>query len=447
VCSSDLYKAMNELLQYGVRGGGASDVVTSVETAIRDGRLAAGAPLPTVRELAGALRVSPTTVAAAYRTLRVRGLVLARGRRGTRVSPRPPLPIRPLAPAPAHLRDLSLGNPDPALLPSLGRARLPRRSGLYGEPANRPALLDLARRRLAADGLSHDALAVVGGALDGIERVLQAHCRSGDRVALEDPGYVAVFDLVAALGLVAVPVAVDDAGLVPEALGRALGAGVEAVILTPRAQNPTGAALDARRGRELRAVLARHPDVLVVEDDHAGPVSGVPAVSLCDGRARRAVLRSVSKSLGPDLRVAILAGDATTVARVEGRQSVGTGWVSHLLQDLVVALWSDPATERTLARAADTYATRRDALLRALAAHDIPAHGRSGLNVWVPVAEEGAVLAGLAHAGWAVRAGERYRLESGPAIRITTATLLPREAERLTAALARIVRPERRASA
>src|SRR5439155_1949188 len=117
----------------------------------------------------------------------------------------------------AHLRDLSRGNPDPALLPRLGRAlaRLPRRSDLYGEPANRPALLELAARQLAADGLPRGALALVGGALDGIERVLGAHLRPGDRVALEDPGYVAVFDLVAALGLVAEPVRVDDAGPLP----------------------------------------------------------------------------------------------------------------------------------------------------------------------------------------------------------------------------------------
>src|SRR5206468_460557 len=236
------------------------------------------------------------------------------------------------------------------------------------------------------------SLAVVGGALDGIERVLQAHLRPGDRVAVEDPGYVAVFDLLAALGLAPEPVAVDETGPVPDDLARALRAGAAAFVLTPRAQNPTGAALDAARARELRRVLGRHPDVLVVEDDHAGPVAGVPALSVCHARERWAHVHSVSKSLGPDLRLAILAGDATTVARVEGRQSVGTGWVSHLLQDIVLALWSDPATNTCLRRAAEAYTARRDKLLRALAAHGIPAQGRSGLNVWIPVPEEAPVV-------------------------------------------------------
>src|SRR2546425_1289648 len=437
---------MNIVAQYGIRGDGARGIVTSVETAIRQGRLAAGTPLPTVRDLARALGGSPTTVAAAYRTLRVRGLVHAQGRRGTRVSPRPPLPIRPLAPAPSHLRDLSLANPDPALLPSLQRAlaRLPRRPGLYGEPVNRPELLALARHRLERDGLPRGELAVAGGALDGIERVLQAHLRPGDRVAVEDPGYVAVFDLVATLGLVAEPVAIDDSGPLPDDLGRALRTGVEAFIVTPRAQNPRGAAVDAARGRELRAVLGEHPEVLVIEDDHAGPVAGAPAVSVCHGRERWAVVRSVSKSLGPDLRLAILAGDPATVARVEGRQSVGTGWVSHLLQDLVTALWGDPATDRLLRRAPGSYAKRGNAPVRALAAQGIAAHGCSGLNVWVPVVEEAPTIAALAGAGWAVRAGERYRLRSAPAVRITVAALAPREADRLAAALARGLRPERR---
>src|SRR5881296_2309224 len=123
---------MNIVAQYGIRGDGARGIVTSVETAIRQGRLAAGTPLPTVRDLARALRVSPTTVAAAYRTLRARGLVHAQGRRGTRVSPRPPLPIRPGAPAVAH----ASARPPPAASGPLRRARQP--SGA-ARPSQAPA--------------------------------------------------------------------------------------------------------------------------------------------------------------------------------------------------------------------------------------------------------------------------------------------------------------------
>lgn len=402
-----------------------------------------GAPLPTVRALAASAGVSPATAAAAYRALRLRGLVTAQGRRGTRVTHRPPLAAPAPPPVAAGLRDLADGNPDPAFLPRLRRVlgRLAGAVRLYGDPPHDPRLRALAARQLAADGIAPEFLAVVAGALDGVERVLQAHLRPGDRVAVEDPGYSGVLDLVAALGLAAEPVAVDDAGPLPDAVAHALRAGCRALVLTPRAQNPTGAALDGARARDLARVLGRHPEVLVVEDDHAGPVAGAGAHTLSRGRSRWAVVRSVSKSLGPDIRVAVLAGDAATVARVEGRQALGQGWVSHILQRLVAELWSDRTTQDLLRAATASYSARRAALVGSLARHGVRAHGRSGFNVWIPVAEEVATVSRLAAAGWAVRAGERYRLKSAPAIRITVSRLSEGEMERVARDVAAAVRP------
>jgi DNA-binding transcriptional MocR family regulator len=436
-------------IQKDIRGRRAAAIAASVEAQVREGRLAPGAALPTVRALARRLEVSPTTVAAAYRTLRARGLVVAAGRRGTRVSPAPPVPPTAFAPRPLPpgVRDLATGNPDPALLPRLAPAlaRLARADPdphLYAEAVHLPALLERAAADFAADGIPADALSVVSGALDGIERVLLAHLRPGDAVAVEDPAFAGVLHLVRALGLVPVAVAVDDAGPRPAPLARALRGGARAFVLTPRAHNPFGSALDAARAAALRAVLHEHPGVLVVEDDHAGAAAGVAAHSVCAaGVERWAVVRSVSKTLGPDLRLAVLAGDAETVARVEGRQLLGTRWVSHLLQHLVVDLWADRTVQRLLARAARTYAERRAALVGALEARGIPAHGRSGLNVWIPVPEETAAVQGLLAAGFAVRAGEVYRLEAPPAIRVTTAALPAEQAPRLAEALARLLAP------
>ena len=434
------YESVNVTTQYRIQGDTASRVAASVERAILEGRLAPGALLPPVRALAAVLGLSAATVAAAYRTLRIRGLVAGEGRRGTRVVLRPPLPVRRPPMIGAGTRDLAEGNPDPALLPDLRRPlrALPARSALYGDAGVLPALGRLAARQLEHDGIPAASLAILGGAMDAIERVLQAHLRPGDRVAVEDPGYTGVLDLVGALGLVPEPVALDDFGARPAPLELALRAGARAAILTPRAQNPTGAAFDAARARQLRALLDRHPDVLLVEDDHAGPVAGTSAFTLAHPRKPRwAAVRSVSKSLGPDLRLAVLAGDATTVARVEGRQALGAGWVSHLLQGVVARLWADDGIERRLREAADTYARRRRALVDALARHGVPAHGRSGLNVWIPVREEAATISAMAAQGWAVRAGEPYRLQSPPAVRITVSTLTPEEAPHVAASLAR----------
>jgi len=423
-------------------GGTAREIASGIERRIREGRLPAGDRLPTIRSLAAEVGVSPMTVATAYRELRRRGLVTAAGRRGTRVSERPPLALAATPSVPTGARDLLTGNPDPELLPSLvpALAAVDPTPRLYRPAATLPALAELARAQFAADGIDAVALVAVAGALDAVERVLAAHLRPGDAVAVEDPGYVRVFDLLRGAGLELVPVRVDDCGLLPDDLERALARGVGAVILTPRAQNPRGTALDDSRAGELRDLLARRPGVLVIEDDHAGPVAGAPALTVCSADTPHwAISRSVSKTLGPDLRLAVVAGDAETIARVEGRQMLGAGWVSHIVQQLIVALWSDPSTVALIARAAETYAARRNALIDALGERGVAAHGRSGMHVWVPVAQETAVVTALLERGWAVMAGEGWRLRTPPAIRITTAALQADEAEQLAADLAEVL--------
>ena len=338
---------------------------------------------------------------------------------------------------PTGTRDLTRGNPDPALLPPLGPAleRLDEEHKLYGGPSKLAQLVELAEADFAADGIAGE-ITVVGGALDGIERLLQTQLRLGDRVAVEDPSWPRITDLLYALGLDPQPARTDERGLVPDALEDTLRRGAAAVIATPRGQNPTGAAIDAERGRRLRDVLGRHPNVLIVEDDYVAPVAGAPYVGVHGASPRWAVIRSLSKVLGPDLRIAPMVGDSLTISRVEGRQLLGPGWVSHLLQQTTANLWAGSATRRLLARAERTYAERRAALVEALAGHGITAHGGSGLGVWIPVDEEVATVQGLLERGWAVSAGERFRFQAPPGIRVTTTDLEPPEAEELAAALA-----------
>ena len=389
-----------------------------------------------MRELAAALVVSPATVAAAYRALRQRGFVVTDRGRGTSVAAAPPVRVRRVAALPAGVRDLASGNPDPRLLPPLAEAlaRVDPAHALYGVAAKLPELASLVEAELSADGV-HGEVAVTGGALDAIERALQTELRAGDRVVVEDPSWPRIGDLVRALGLEIEPVAVDRRGLDPDMLDAALRRGARAVIATPRGQNPTGAAVDGARGRELRAVFARHPDVLAIEDDYVARVAGAPYVPLHSAQGRWVVVRSLSKVVGPDLRLAVIAGDPLTIARIEGRQRLGPGWVSHILQQLAVLLLRDRATARLLAKADRAYSDRRRALVAALAARGIASMGDTGLGVWVPLVDEAAAVRELLVQGWAVSPGERYRFKSPPGIRITTARLEPDEAEDLADAI------------
>jgi DNA-binding transcriptional MocR family regulator len=429
--------------QYRIEAASAAELVRSIETGVAAGHLAPGQPLPSVRRLAAEVGLSPVTVSAGLAELRRRGIVITEQRRGTRIGAAPPVGSwRPPLPVPAGARDLSRGNPDPELLPDLAdaleRTALPAR--LYGESPMLAELAARAREQLETDGVGGAAVCLLSGALDGIERVLQAHARPGDRVAVENPGYAALFDLLRAQGLVLEPVAIDDRGMLPASLDAALRAGASAVVITPRGQNPTGAALDAARARQLHAVLDRHPGALLIEDDHLGAVAASALHTLTPGRERWAATRSVAKALGPDIRLAVLAGDPETVARVQGRQQCGPGWVSHILQSLVLTLWRDPVVERRIADAGALYAERRAGLLDALGRHGVRAHGASGLNVWVPVTEETGVVGALLQRGWVVAPGAPYRLaDSPPAIRVTTATLRDGEAGRLAGDIAGVL--------
>jgi DNA-binding transcriptional MocR family regulator len=417
--------------QYQIHGSSAGEIAASVERGIAAGELAAGTPLPSVRVLARTLGVSPTTVAAAVAELRRRGIVVSRPRSGTRVADRPPL-RRPVAAVPPDARDLATGSPDVALLPELPALPAPQR--LYGGDPVLPELASVAAAAFRADGVPVTRVAAVNGALDGIERVLAARLAPGDVVAVEDPGWPGVFDVVRMLGLRPVGVAIDARGMLPDAVA---AVSARAVVLTPRGHNPCGAAFDAERARALAAALPA--DALVIEDDHLGPVAGTPYHTVVAGRTRWAAIRSVSKWLGPDLRLAVMTGDETTLARVEGRQSLGPGWVSGLSQRAAAHLWADTDVQR----AAATYAQRRNALADLLS---LP-RPRSGINLWVPVPDEDAAVRALLAEGWAVAPGHPYRLSGGPAIRITTAALDVSDAPALAAAVGRALTPPHRTRA
>ncbi|WP_405926369.1 aminotransferase class I/II-fold pyridoxal phosphate-dependent enzyme [Streptomyces sp. NBC_00035] len=433
--------------EYRIEGRRAAEIAASVERAVGSGKLEPGQLLPPMRELAGQLGVNPNTVAAAYRTLRERGVIETAGRRGSRVRSKPATTGREYirVEVPDGVRNVADGNPDRALLPGLAEAfaaaaeRSDREPVMYGEAAVEPELARLARAELDADGVPEGPVVVTSGSLDAIERVLVTHLKPGDAVAVEDPGWGSLLDLVPALGLRVVSVGVDDEGPVPDDVRRALGAGARALIVTDRAQNPTGAAVSATRARALRSVLEEYPATLLIEDDHGHRIVDLPLHPLAGTTRHWVLVRSVAKAYGPDLRLAVLTGDPVTVDRVHGRQRLGPGWVSHLLQRAIVHLWTSGAVDAQAV--AGSYERRREALIGALGERGVAAYGRSGMNVWIPVPDETGAVARLLHAGWAVAPGARFRMSAPPGLRITVSPLTPGDIEPLADAVASAVGP------
>lgn len=95
---------------------------------------------------------------------------------------------------------------------------------------------------------------ITSGAIDAIERLLCAHLLPGDSVVVEDPCFLSSINMLRYAGFSASPVNVDSEGMQPDMLEIALQKGARAVILTPRAHNPTGCSLSASRAAQLQEI-------------------------------------------------------------------------------------------------------------------------------------------------------------------------------------------------
>jgi DNA-binding transcriptional MocR family regulator len=395
-------------------GRSARRIASVIGRMITAGDLPVGSRLPTVRELSRRLGVSPTTVSEAWRSLADVGAIEARGRNGTYVRPPTgpggPRRYRRVTEGPGHFAlDLSSGTPDPALLPDLAPivARVSRQS-LTSSYLDHPVLPELEDELVASWPFPPEAVTVVDGAMDALDRVAAVVLRLGDRVVVEHPSFPPLLDLLEQMGCEVVGVDTDDGGLDVEALRAALRGGAKALFLQPRAQNPAGSAMPAQRAKSLAAVLTG-TSTIVVEDDHAYEISAAPLVSLGRWLPERTVhVRSYSKSHGPDLRLAAVGGAGAVVTAVANRRLLGPGWSSRILQALLLELLRDEATNETMRAAAATYARRRASVSGVLAEHGVPVAGHDGINLWMEVADERSATVALAARGIGVAPGEPF---------------------------------------
>ena len=429
-----------------ITGTTAAEIAASVRELHERGALRRGDALPPVRELAAQLQVNRNTAVAAYRLLAQAGVVVARGRAGTVIAGVEAVAQEGFA-ADNVLRDIGTGNPDPGRIPDLSAAlaRAVGRPVLYGEPVIDPALQARALSWVREDLPEHDVrITVTNGAVDAVERLLAQALLRDDAVALEDPCFLASIHTVRHGGYRAVPVPVDAEGMTVDGLRAALDAGVRAIICTPRAQNPTGATLSPARAAELRALLAGHPYVLVIEDDHFSMLSQRSYETLIGPEHQRfALVRSVSKFLGPDMCLAVAATDPETADRLAFRLSPGTTWVSHILQRLVLAQLSDASVLAEIAEAGRHYAERNELFAARLTERGLPTEAADGLNLWVDLPVEARLVADrLMRRGWLARTGDEFVLGDRRAashhLRLTVHDLTADEADRLLDDLAEV---------
>lgn len=450
-----------ERIAEAIEGNSPAQIAAGVARLAYRGAIAPGDRMPVVQKVAEQLSVSAGTVAAAWKILSRLGIVESRGRAGTVVLPPPNnwLPPRyrtgPQPEATVSL-NLSEGTPDPSLLPDLGAAlRAVSRTeptlsvDSYFDSPVHPELEHL----LSTDWpYRPQRITIVNGAGDALFRTLAVTTRFGDRVAVENPGYPPLFDILDSLGLVAVPLAMDSSGVTPESLHRALTKEVRAVVIQPRAQNPTGVSMKTTRVRELSRTIKDFPGSphpTVIEDDHSGPITQSRPMSLGSYLPNDVVhIRSYSKTHGPDMRIAGVSGPIAVINAVVARRLLGAGWTSHLLQKLLTYFLTDPESQAQVERAAVEYRRRHIALASALSEHGIQVSPGDGLTVWIPVADEAATADNLLAAGIRVSVGSQFILSEkagsagrrGPGhIRVSLGALHDASTEDVAAIIARSI--------
>ena len=414
-----------------IQGKTAAEIFDCVRGLAQSGQLPPGQALPPVRDLAVELDINRNTVAAAYKRLVTAGIALTQGRLGTIIRDQSGPGEQEGALSDSPLADLASGNPNPAWLPDLSAALAirPYQPRLYGEPTVNAGLESYARAWFARDCPAPFEINLTHGAVDAIERLLSSHLVAGDKVAVENPCFLSSINMLRIAGLQALGVPVDAEGMQAAALEAALAKGAQAVILTPRAHNPTGCSLSEKRAKALARVLAKYPHAMVIVDDHYALLSGKEYHSvLPSGIQRWALVRSFSKTLGPDVRLAMVASDTATSRQLRLRLASGTSWVSHLLQDMVEVTLGRPEVAKQMAQARKDYAQRRKALEGALSEQGVPyAADGDGLNLWVPLdTDDQAVALALAHRGWLVRHGDAFGVqEPVRGLRITVSAIEP----------------------
>jgi DNA-binding transcriptional MocR family regulator len=383
---------------------------------IRSGALALGTRLPATRELAGQLGLNRTTVSAAYEMLETEGLITAQVGRGSFVSAGPSGSESPLD------WDGLLDRPLPALGPALTRGGI---SFATSRPAEElfplddlrtscdevlhgsdlahilqlgsPAGFEPLRRHLLGEGREQgtlkpgDDLIVTSGCQQALDLVARALLRPGDKVALEDPVYPGLKNLLAQAGahLLGVPVGPD--GLDLESLERTVRRErPKLLVVTSDFQNPTGATLPlAARQSILR--LAREYGVVVVENDLYGDLryQGEPVASLkeLDETGHTILLRSFSKVAFPGLRVGWVIGPRAPVSRLVQCKQLCDLHTDQFSQALLLRFAQSGRLAAHSARMLETGAERLRAVLDACERH-LPrgasfTRPQGGMNLWV----------------------------------------------------------------
>ncbi|QPB22680.1 PLP-dependent aminotransferase family protein [Rhizobium sp. 007] len=401
---------------------------------IRAGALPVGTKLPAIRDLAFALGVSPATISEAWSELRRQKIISGRGRNGTWISGdrfvAKPERLASSGNYGEGVLDLTAAVPDVSLLPPLADALTYGASAENLNSYERSRILPELEAAVRRDWpYEPEAFLATNGGYNAVYTLLHALVMPGASVAIENPTAMRLLDILEDLGVRILPVQCDKDGPLPSSLEAAMKYRPVAFLFQPRLHSVTGQSVSKARLEALGNVLAGS-DTLIIEDDGVADISGAPKHSLGGHYPDRVIhILSYSKTLGPDLRLAVLSSSRAIVEQIQSYRSFSAGWTSRILQAAAAWLLRDPRTDEILTRARKIYQQRHDELTNALRERGVEVDGGTGLCAWVPVSSEPFAMVTLAARGIAVHPGAKFSILPSNQIRVATGNLSDRSSE------------------
>lgn len=444
VGSNDLSRYFTDRTTDGIAGG----IVSLLDT----GLLRDGDRLPSVRDLARALGVSPVTVSHAWQLLRDMDMIASRGRNGTVIKATSDAvkPARYSSALNAYSGtprfDVRLGIPDVTLLPKAEPFLRDVSSSPGFNDYNRPPIIRSLEHQ-ARQHWEYDAreLLAANGGYDAVSLGLHAFVKRHERVLVESPATPRLLDLIDSVGAHPVEVACDSNGPIPEDMKSKLSMCPSAMVVQPGVGNPTGRTIADGRAAELYGLLsdfsksADGRQFRLIEDDSYGMLYPGTVRSAVGAGVPGIYIRGYSKSHGPDLRLAIVEGNANDIARVRSYFAYGAGWVSRILQEALAGMLASEEVNNSIDVARTIYDRRYAAMHTALRQHDVICEYGKGFNLWIPVHDEGMALISLASQGIAATPGSSYyalRPQTQAFIRVSVSNLEETNAEEVAASIA-----------
>lgn len=369
-------------------------IANAIESDIRQGRLTAGAQLPTHRDLAGLLGVTVGTVTRGYGEAARRGLLRGETGRGTFVGGEtitPSILCHRENVSPSTV-DMTMTHPLYEQSPDLGEAlaRLSRDSRVgrlleYCPAGGRSMDREAGAAWVQQYGLetTPDRIVIAAGGQNGLAVILSAAFRANDAIGVDGLTYPLIKTLGQRFGIRLVPIEMDEFGMTPDGLDAACRShGVRGVYLMPNCQNPTTVHIPEFRRHEI-ADMARQHDLTIIEDEAYGLISDTRSIPLATLAPERTFfIASLSKSVAGGLRVAYLVSPSAHKKPV-ARAVSDLIWMTPPLTAEIARQWIEDGTARRVIQARRTESRHRCDLAKSVLKGLDVSLQKSGYFAWL----------------------------------------------------------------